>query len=137
MVLLFTITLYTSIVGLMTLLLLKRFELTSGKTLFMSVRPRVNGFFHNALFFVEYVVPAIIRHLVKRLWHLLRTQAKLLLARAVVSFEQKLEHMLHLVREKTEAPKSGGQASAFLREVAEHKKSLQKRTKKERVIVEE
>ena len=137
MVLFFTIVLYGSILGLASLLVLKHVELTTGKTLLTSVRPRMNGFFHTALFFVEYVLPALMVRAVRVLFSIVRTQAKVLLARSIAAFEHKLEHLLNVVREKTEAPRAGGQASAFLREVAEHKKTLLKRTKKDRTIVEE
>jgi hypothetical protein len=47
-----------------------------------------------------------------------------------------LERTLTAVREKTQVKHEGAEVSTFLREVAEHKKKLSKKSKSERIIIE-
>lgn len=133
----FSVTLGTSIVGMMLLLVLKRVEQRTGRVLLGRARPAVGRFFHACLVWFEHILPAMARRALARALHTLRLWVRDVVARGMVFFERTLELMLYAVREKTQAPKGSGQVSAFLREVADHKKKLLKRSRSERVILEE
>lgn len=122
----FTVTLVISIVGMTAILWLKRYELASGRVLFASTRPRLRTFFRQTLFWFERVLPGLLSHEVRRLWNLARSAARAGLARAILLIERWLEEGLRALRQLTaHAPHAKGEASPFLREVAEHKKKLQ------------
>ena len=123
MVLFLTALLGFSIVGLVTLVAVKRWELSSGRVLFSDVRPAVGHALHQGLHFVERQAPNMLKVWAERGWRYARTVAHRLVALAVVYTEALLERTLHHIRHTTSAPKSGS-ASPFLREVAEHKRSL-------------
>lgn len=124
MVTFFTVTLVVSIAGMMSLLVLKRYELSSGRVLLGRARPAVGNFFHRGLSWFEYVLPGLVRVGVKRLYSTMRRVVHVWAARLAVTAEQWLERTLQRVRHTTAQPQSGHQSSAFLREVAEHKKKL-------------
>ncbi|MBI2005133.1 hypothetical protein HYS79_03215, partial [Patescibacteria group bacterium] len=123
----FSITLGTSIVGMALLLILKHLELKTGRVLLGSARPAVGRFFNAGLVWLEYILPALLRQALFRAGRALRTWVREVIARGIVFFERILEAVLFTVREKTRAPKGAGEVSAFLREVADHKKKLLKR----------
>ena len=138
MVLFFTITLGFSILGLIILFGLKRFELTSGRVMFASARPNMNMFFSRGLSLFEYVLPSLMKRGVGGIWGSVRNAVKAILARLMFAFEYTLERLLGMLRRQTEAPlESRNHVSAFLREVVEHKRDLLKRAKSERVILDE
>jgi hypothetical protein len=137
MVFFFTVTLGASIAGLVLLLALKRFELATGRTLFLFARPGVNSLFQRTVVFIEHVLPMLLRAVARRLWQWIKVALLRTLARAIFIFEHLLERMLHTVREKTQGTRASGEVSPFLREVAEHKKDLQKRSVRERMILDE
>ncbi len=137
MVLFFTVTLCVSIAGVVLLLTLKRFELATGRTLFVFARPGVHGLFRRTLVFIEHTLPILFRLGARRLWRWIKVLLQRTLARAIFIFEHLLERMLHTVREKTQGTRASGEVSPFLREVAEHKKNLQKRSVRERMILDE
>ena len=124
MVLFFSITLAVSIVGITVLLLMKKIELTTGRVIFASARPRVNNFFHALLLFIELGIPFLVRVGAKRAWNATRFMILRLLARAILWLEHLLQELLKTVREKTHPAHVRGEASAFLREVGEYKKQL-------------
>lgn len=135
-VIFFTVTLAVSIVGMITLLMLKRYELSSGRVLLGSARPAVGNFFHRGLSWFEYVLPGLLRVGVRRLYNTVRRLLHVWLAWVVVKVEQGLEYALHRVRHTTVVPKHAKETSAFLRQVAEHKKKLQDEPQKSIVIEE-
>lgn len=133
----FIVTLAVSIVGMITLLMLKRYELNSGRIFLGSARPAVGHFFHRGLSWFEYVLPGLVRVGAKRLWGTARRLVHVWAARLVVVLESYLERALRRVRHTTVAPKQGKETSAFLREVAEHKKKLQADLPDRSTIIEE
>ncbi len=124
MVTFLTTLLCISIAGLATLILAKRWEMRSGRLLFSGSRPALGAFVGGALHFVERQAPAILRRLLVRLIASLRTRVHFGVAWVVLHAERLLETTLHTLRHNTTEPRGDGEASAFLREVAEHKKSL-------------
>lgn len=137
MVIFFTVTLIVSIVGMISLLALKRYELSSGRVLLGSARPAVGNFFHRGLSWLEYVLPGLLRVGAKRLYSTVRRVAHIWAAWVVVKVEQGLEYALHRVRHTTAKPQPGHETSAFLREVAEHKKKLQEDNPDRATVIEE
>ncbi|HEY4502182.1 MAG TPA: hypothetical protein VJJ20_03920 [Candidatus Paceibacterota bacterium] len=138
MVTFFTVTLLISIAGMISLLVLKRYELNSGRVLLGRARPAVGNFFHRKMMWLEYVLPGLVRVGVRRLYTTVRRVLHVWLAWVVVRVEQGLERALSHVRHKTEPPARDGQGtSAFLREVAEHKKKLQDENPDRGTIIEE
>jgi len=132
----FSFTLGISIVGLVTLLALKRYETTTNRVVLGSVRPVLGRFFHLALLFVERGVPGAARTLIVRVVHAARTYAQQALAHAMLFFEHNLERALHLMRQKSQAPQGEGVASQFLQEVAAHKQKLLRRSSSKRIILD-
>ncbi len=125
MVTLLTAVLGISIVGMATILGLKRYELNTGRVLFASARPRLRAFFRGGFFWAERVLPNLVAHESGRAWGMVRAAARTALARGILTIEQWLEQGLRSLRQLSHAPARGGEASPFLREVAEHKKKLQ------------
>jgi len=126
MVLFFTTTLLVSIAGLAAVLYAKHWELTTGNVLFQGIRPRLSAFFHTVLFWIERVMPDLIRAYSRIGWRLFLKEVHRLSALVVLHTERFLERTLHTIRHTTEVKRGVGQASAFLREVSEHKKKLLK-----------
>lgn len=124
MVLFFTATLLLSILGLVSLIALKRWELRTGGVLGGAVRPHVSQFSRTVLVWFERVLPALLRQNAARAGAVLRTALHRGVAQGVLHAEHGLERTLYLLRHTTEEKPMLGEASAFLREVAEHKKQL-------------
>ena len=128
MVLFFSATLGISIVGIWALLVLKRFEMTTGKVLGGRVRPSVDAFFHAGLVWVEHRAPALLRFWLN---YALANGKKFLryaAAHSILALERLLRRVLQLLHYTTQPGENTGEVSRFLREVAEHKKKLLKRT---------
>lgn len=136
MVLFFTAGLAISILGMVGLLVFKRYELQSGKVIFASARPAVGDFFKQALWWVEKVLPALVRVYTIRTVRFCKIALQRALARSILLVEHTLERVLHLVREQTAITRAPGEASAFLREVAEHKRKLSRPVHKQPAITE-
>ncbi len=136
MVIFFIILLAVSLIGLFGLIVLRRYELNTGRVIFANVRPTVGAWLGFALHFTERVAPALVRHFAMRLYRRGRELARRTLAFVLVHTERWLEQTLHGLRQST-AKEGGGEASAFLREVAEHKKQLQEKTTEKGAIYEE
>lgn len=126
----FTTTLIFSMAGIVALLGAKRFEVATGRVVLGEVRPKIGAFFHSLLTWVERVFPALLSRSLKRgvsyaSWFMHNG-----VARGVLVLERVLERTLAIVRYATAHPstQSAGKASAFLQEVAEHKKKLLKRS---------
>lgn len=123
MVLFFTTTLAISIVAMILLLILKRYELATGRMVFAGARPALNSFFHTVMWFGQQVLPELARNQIERGWNVVLTGIQRAIAYSIVSIEHVLERILHTVRERTQSVRPG-EPSAFLREVADHKKTL-------------
>lgn len=137
MALFFTVTLGISIVGMLLLLGFKRYELVSGNVLFASRRPAIGSFFKHTLWWIEKVLPALVRAYSRRAWHFCKTMLQQSIAKSILWVEHSLERVLHTVREQTTVERTPGEASAFLREVAEHKRKLSRKPRKPRAATPE
>jgi hypothetical protein len=129
MVLFFTILLAISIAGMLGLIYVKRYELRTGNMLFAGVRPRLGAFFHEALIWVERILPALARIYGRRAWKAFRVFLHRTIASIILAVEQGLEYTLRALQTRTQPKPGNTQASSFLREVAEHKKKLISRSK--------
>jgi hypothetical protein len=118
----FTITLLLSCAGMIMLLALKRYELRTNRMLFAQVRPALGGFFSGALVWVERVLPALAAKQARRAYARARAAVRAAVAHGAIIADHLLERALHALRRGTLSPR--GEASPFLREVAEHKKKL-------------
>ena len=136
MVLFFIILLALSIVGMVALLGFKRYELATGKLLLGAVRPHVASSLERGVQLVGKTLPQRANKFLHVEGERFRAWLHLMLARGVLFLEHTLEKVLHTVREKTEPNRTPGEASAFLREVANHKKKLQRRASTRRTIGE-
>lgn len=108
---------------MITLLSLKRYELRTHRVFFAPARPGLGTFFAGALVWLERVLPALIAREVRRGYAWARAQLRAAIAWGIIATERALERTLYVVRRKTSVPRHG-EASPFLREVAEHKKKL-------------
>jgi len=125
-----------SIAGMTSLLVLKRWELTTGHIVGGRARPALGAFMYRMLAWVEHVLPGLAREWAAHALRLMRAALHRLAALLVVFAERTLEKTLGLLRRTTQVPQSDSQASAFLREVSAHKKQLLKSSRK-RAIYEE
>ena len=126
MVLFFTTTLLASIVGLLLLLSVKQWELRTGAVLGGRVRAPVGNFFHTALLWLERILPTLTRVFLRRAFRASVAFVHRASAWGVLWAEWTLEHVLHVLRKTTSVRHGVGEASVFLREVAEHKRKLLK-----------
>ncbi len=126
-----------SIAGMISLLALKRYELSSGRVFLGRARPAVGDFFHRGLSWFEYVLPGLLRVGARRLYAAARRVLHVWLAWFALKVEQGLEGALRRVRGTTTAPRLGQETSAFLRQVAEHKKKLQEDNPDRGTVLEE
>ncbi|MBY0472730.1 hypothetical protein K2Q00_00380 [Patescibacteria group bacterium] len=124
MVLFFTVLLGISIVGLVSLLAIKRWELRTGNMVLAGVRPHVSQVSHRVLVWIERVLPHLITQLARRGVSEGRVLVHRGAAYSLLWAEQGLERVLANLRGVTERPRSSKEASAFLREIAEHKRQL-------------
>ncbi len=125
MVIFFTALLAASIVGLVALIGLKRWEMQTGGVVLGSIRPKVGHFFHTCVVFVERTLPALARAALVRAALAARRGARAAVAWGVIVTERVLESTLARLRHKTDLPPGPRRQSDFLREVAEHKKKIQ------------
>ena len=138
MVVFLTALLCVSLAGLACVLYAKHWEETNGKLMMSRVRPKAGEVLGVGLNFVERRAPAILRDAAGRGYAAARVLAHRTVAWSVLQVERMLEKTLHTLRHTT-AARADGEASAFLREVAEHKKQLQDSSsdKKPNAIYEE
>ena len=137
MVTFFSTTLVIAILGLTGLIAAKRRESTTGRVFFSGVRPVAGHLLGKGLHFVERRAPALVRLGFSTLIAAAKTGIRFSVAWVVLRAERLLEKTLHTLRHTT-ATRGEGEASPFLREVAEHKKSLQEGTdRKQNAIYEE
>ncbi|MDO8548165.1 MAG: hypothetical protein Q7R71_00635 [bacterium] len=124
MVLFFTATLGVSVIAMILLLAVKRFELVSGRMVFAGTRPKLSAFFERLSLWSQKILPALARQHIERLGRAAVIKLQVTIAHSVVTFEHTLERVLHTVREKTGGISVNREPSAFLREIADHKKNL-------------
>ena len=124
MVLFFTATLGFSMLAMILLLVVKRYELVSGRVVFAGARPGLNSFFETISRWTHGTLPSLLRQYIERLVRFVLTKLQLLLAQVILMLEHGLERILHAVRERTGDQYVDREPSAFLREVADHKKNL-------------
>jgi hypothetical protein len=124
MVLFFCVTLCISIVGLTTLLVVKRWELDTGNMVLAGVRPKVGRISQRLLIWVERVLPGLVVSSTTRAARGAESQLHRAFAHGLLAAERGLEHVLRSLRGMTEQPRARGEASEFLREVAAHKRKL-------------
>jgi hypothetical protein len=128
MVLALIIALYASVVGMVSLVVIKRWELKSGRMLGSTVRPAIGTFFHTVAVWSAHVAPSVARQWAREVGRYVRDVARHGTASAVLWTEKWLEKTLEAIRQKTTPHRLGGTpASAFLLEVAEHKRALARR----------
>ena len=138
MVLFFTGILALSLIGMLSLLGIKHYELVSGKVVLAPVRPSVGAFLHQMRTWVVHVLPALLSTSLEEMRQWLRAALHRGIAQSILMVEYTLEKVLHIVREKTTpTTRAQGEVSPFLREVADHKKKLMRRSRERRSIVEE
>lgn len=123
MVILFTSALAVSVVAMIALLAAKRYELTTGRVIFAGLRPGMSVFFETTSRWGRKILPALVREQMERGVRLVVARIQLWLAETIVRLEHALESVLSTVRSHTEVP-TNREPSAFLREVADHKKHL-------------
>ena len=125
----FVTTLVLSLLGMVGLLTVKRYELTSGKLIFAGVRPGASTFFERTLRWGEKILPHLVKQQAERASRYVVRTLQLALAHSIVWLERTLEQVLSAMRERTENVDLHNEPSAFLREVADHKKNLLKKTR--------
>ncbi|MDE2071334.1 MAG: hypothetical protein KGI70_01205 [Patescibacteria group bacterium] len=123
MVIFFVVLLGISIAGLVSLLSVKHYELTRERVILPSMRPAAAHYMARAEVLARQHIPALARAHAQAWWEQALAWAHRAVASVVVELERTLERALQRLRYKTH-PKQGGEASPFLREVAEHKKKL-------------
>lgn len=136
MAIFFTVTLLVAVVGMSAVVALKRYELRSGRVFFSGARPRLSRFFGGVLIWIEGVLPATAARAARRVFVAGRSAARAAVVWSVLFVEHGLERTLHALRYKTSAPASSGEASPFLREVAEHKRKLLRRPRRKPAVEE-
>jgi hypothetical protein len=118
------ILLAVSLAGMLSLLVVKRYELATGNLIFAGSRPKLAKFSSRMVFLFGTAVPLYIRWQIGRLYRASASWVHKAVAHGTLRVEHWLETALNRVREKTAPTRSPGEASAFLREVGEYKKKL-------------
>ncbi len=137
MVLFLVVILYLSIIGMVALIYIKRWEIKTGKVFAVRARPTVMGFVHVTVSWSKDTLPSKARSVLHRAGLELHDITRHALASAILWTEHTLEQVLNTIRQKTLPPPSNIKASEFLREVAEHKKTLAKHSRHRNVIVDD
>lgn len=136
MTLFFFISLCISALGLLLLLGAKRYEMRTGRVIFARLRPTLQRVIHPIVLFVQYMLPFLARRSLAATVRTVRAALSRTIARVTLYLEATLTRMLAAIQQ-TMQPKRGGQASSFLQEVADHKRSLLKDPVEKRAIFEE
>ena len=137
MTLFFFTTLCLSALGLVLVLGVKRYEMNTGHVIFMRARPRLARAMHGVMVFIEHVLPFIARRSAAQALRLARAGVSNMLARLTLYIETGLHRLLSAVQQGMQPKRGGGAASAFLQEVAEHKKKLLKDPEERKAFFEE
>src|ERR1700682_2718796 len=112
MVFFFIVLLLISVAGMLVLLLVKHYELSTGRLIFASSRPKLSKFSSRMVFLFGTAVPLYVAWQAERSYKALSSWLHKGVARGVVTLEYWLESVLHTVREKTAATRAPGEASA-------------------------
>ena len=124
MVLVLAFILYGSILGMLALIVIKRWELKTGRKLFASsLRPPVAHSSHKAAVWIK-GLPQLCLHYIAKEGPALREWLRHTLAQALLWTERTLEQALHTLQRGTVPQESNAPVSDFLREVAEYKRKL-------------
>jgi hypothetical protein len=139
MLLFLTLILVLSSLAMAALLYVKHWELTTGRLMFAPIRPYVSRIAARVLAVFEHHVPNASARAVRYSVRWTRTRFRDALARMLLTVEHSLEVMLDNLKHGLTSPRGmGGQASsAFLREVAEHKRKLTRVTRIRRQPVDD
>jgi hypothetical protein len=131
MLLYLTIVLIASSAALALLLYAKHWELTTGRMLLPGVRPHLESASQRMLSAIERHLPMALARMLGRLGLWLRIRARDLLARLIITVETTLQAILDHLKHGLSPSKgsSAAPSSAFLREVAEHKRKLTRVTR--------
>lgn len=130
--LVFIILFYTSILGMFFLIVVKRWELRTGRVLASRMRPFISRMSMLLSGWVDGVLPGAVRVVSRRSVLFFREVIRHITAHAVLWFEGVLESALRSIKRVTTPARQGGApASHFLREVAEHKKMLMRESGKD------
>jgi hypothetical protein len=121
-----TATLAFSILGLTFLIGFKWWEDKTGRMILPQTRARVGEKIHASVSVAREKVPTLLARIGTAWFEIVREVFKRVFARALLLSEEALEGTLKHLR-RTERKHRGGEASSFLREVAEHKKQLRDR----------
>ena len=136
MVFIFLITLCLSIAGLSFLLGVKRYEMQTGRVVMRGFRPTLRRATHAVVLFVEYILPFLARRSMAHAASVVRAVLSRSAARVVLFVEETLHHAALGVEHMLQPRPTGGQASVFLQEVAEHKRKLLRKPSSRRAIFE-
>lgn len=136
MVTFLTILLAVSILGLISLVAIKRWELAHDRLVMSGVRPVAGHYLGSALAFIEEGLPMFVRRSLRITYAVARSLTHRLVAWVMLHTERWLERTLKTLRGATQS-RPEGEASEFLREVAAHKRSLLRKSAKTRAIYEE
>ena len=137
MTLFLIVVLCVSLVGMVSLLGLKRWEMQTGRVVLSTWRPHIGALAHQALGWVEYTLPGLLRQWLAEVETFAHNFLHRLSALLVVLVERGLERLLRLLRRTTAVPRNDTEASAFLREVSAHKAELLRSARKREAIYEE
>src|SRR5581483_11672335 len=121
MVVFLTVLLGVSAAGMLAILWLKRYELRTGRIFLAGLRPALGEFSARTLWWFGRTAPGAAAAVARDLWSRARAAIHASIARGIVAAERGLELALSALRRSTSAPRMDGEASPFLREVAEHK----------------
>jgi hypothetical protein len=133
----FSITLGISIVGLVLLMALKRYELKSGRVLFGRLRPELDRLGFNSLVIIEHILPRALKISGKRAARALTTLLRTGWMHAMRTVQKMLERILRRVSTSARPQRAGGEVSPFLQQVSEHKRALANEASQERGIFDE
>jgi hypothetical protein len=136
MALFFFVTLCVSVLGLMLLLSIKRYEMRTRRLFFALLRPFIDRVLHTLVFVSQYLLPYLLRRGVLMLWRRIRAGVSRAFARMALYVEFTLHRMLETLHKTTEPSRARGQVSAFLQEVADHKQKLLRKPAAKRAIFE-
>lgn len=120
-----------SSLAMMLLLYVKHLEMRSGRLLFAKIRPHVSAASVRLTATVEQHIPVVLERALRYALHWIRVRVRDIVARILLTVEHSLEAMLDGIKHSLTPPHgaSGQASSAFLREVAEHKRKLTRVTR--------
>ncbi|MDE2212924.1 MAG: hypothetical protein KGJ34_00065 [Patescibacteria group bacterium] len=124
MVIFLTAVLLCSSLGMVLLLAIKHWEVSKDRMLFRSTRAQVNESFAIYLNFFASRLPSLAQEKGRTHIEAVEVWCKGMLARVLLKAEGVLERMLRTLKQTTAPHSAQGQVSAFLQEIAEHKRTL-------------